>query len=61
MLCRVSVAVAAVDSRSGGLAMVYFFSYFFFLSISSVCDSTWLFISIFLSIFSVFKYPEADL
>ena len=24
MLCRVSVAVAAVDSCSGGLAMVYF-------------------------------------
>ena len=23
--------------------MVYFFSYFSFLSISSVCDSTWLF------------------
>ena len=58
MLCRVSVAVAAVDSSSGGLAMVYFLLFLFSFQFPLFVTLPGFF-QIFLSISSFFKYPEA--
>ena len=59
MLCRVSVAVAAVDSGLRQSCNGLFFSYFSFpFNISSVGDSTWPFQFFPFNNTSFSKYPE---
>ena len=60
MLCRVSVAVAAVDSEAQAVLQWFNFSYFSFpFNISLLVDSTWPFQIFPFNNTSFSKYPEA--